>query len=97
MMPVVLVWLAWPVGVLIVRLVTRPRPARDPVTVYVTAALFSLLAWVGYIIVTLLLVWVMGGDTAGTDIEWSGKHLLAALLAMTAVTPIVWRIGGFQN
>lgn len=94
MTAVVAMWLVWPLGVLGVRLWTRPRPSIDAVTTYATVAMFGILVWVGYIFVTLLLVWLLGADTAGNDIDWSLGHVLAAIAAMTVVTPIVWRIGG---
>lgn len=88
------IWLAWPLAVLAVRLGTRPRPHGDAVTTYATVAMFGMLVWVGYIFVTLLLVWLLGADTSGSDIDWSLGHIAAAGLAMLVSTPLVWRIGG---
>lgn len=91
---IVALWLAWPILVLALRLATRPRPASDAVTTYATVAMFGLLIWVGYIFVSLLVAWLLGADTAGSDIDWSLAHVAAGLLAMGVVTPLVWRVGG---
>ena len=93
---IVALWLAWPLAVLAARLWTRPRPESDAVTTYATVVMFGMLIWVGYIFVTLLLAWIFGADTAGSDIDWSLAHVAAGLVSMVVVTPITWRVGGVR-
>lgn len=93
---IVALWLLWPVLVLVARLWTRPRPRAETVTTYATVAMFGLLTWVAHIFVTLLLAWLFGADTVGSDIDWSLAHVAAGLSSMVLVTPILWRVGGVR-